>query len=58
MKVLFYRDARSTDRYSIATVSKGGKDGEGAVDVKLDQQLENQTWAFAEAIKGYGTQTS
>jgi len=50
MKVLFYRDARSLDRYSIAVVTKEG------VDLKLDEKLESQSWAFAERIKGYGTQ--
>lgn len=51
MKVLFYRDARSLDQYSIAVVDKAG------VDLKEDEKLENQSWAFAETIKGYGTQT-
>jgi 20S proteasome subunit beta 7 len=50
MKVLYYRDARSLDRYSIAVVTKDG------VDLKLDEKLEGQSWAFAERIKGYGTQ--
>lgn len=56
MKVLFYRDARSLDKYSIAVVSKGGANGEGEVDLKQDEKLENQSWAFAENIRGYGTQ--
>lgn len=51
MKVLFYRDARSLDRYSIAVVNKDG------IELKEDEQLEKQSWAFAERIKGYGTQT-
>ena len=51
MKVLFYRDARSMDRYSLAVVTK-----EGGVELKEDEQLEQQSWAFAETIKGYGTQ--
>jgi len=51
MKVLFYRDARSMDRYSIAVVTKDG------IDLKENEQLENQSWAFADRIKGYGTQT-
>ncbi|KAK5004401.1 hypothetical protein LTR28_008969 [Elasticomyces elasticus] len=53
MKVLFYRDARSMDRYSIAVVTK-----EGGVDLKEDEQLEKQSWAFAEGIRGYGTQVN
>jgi 20S proteasome subunit beta 7 len=50
MKVLFYRDARSMDRYSIAVISRDG------VELKEDEALEKQSWAFAETIKGYGTQ--
>ncbi len=53
MKVLFYRDARSLDRFSIAVVTK-----EGGVDLKEDEQLEGQSWAFAERIRGYGTQVN
>ncbi|KAK2603859.1 Proteasome subunit beta type-7 [Conoideocrella luteorostrata] len=51
MKVLFYRDARSLDSYSLAVVTKDG------VEIKEDEKLESQSWAFAERIKGYGTQT-
>ncbi|WPH03643.1 proteasome core particle subunit beta 7 [Acrodontium crateriforme] len=51
MKVLFYRDARSMNEYSIAVVDKSG------VDLKQKEKLEGQSWAFAEQIKGYGTQT-
>ena len=52
MKVLFYRDARSMDKYSIAVITK-----QSGVELKQDEQLEGQSWAFAEMIKGYGTQT-
>lgn len=52
MKVLFYRDARSHDVYSIAVVKKSG------VDLKEDEKLEGQSWAFAEGIRGYGTQVN
>lgn len=52
MKVLFYRDARSMDKYSIAVVSKDG------VDLTEDVKLENQSWAFADQIRGYGTQVN
>jgi len=52
MKVLFYRDARSLDQYSIAVVTKDG------IDLKQDEKLENQSWAFAEGIRGYGTQVN
>ncbi|KYG42339.1 hypothetical protein M433DRAFT_73988 [Acidomyces richmondensis BFW] len=51
MKVLFYRDARSMDRYSIAVIDKSG------VDIREDEKLEEQSWAFADRIRGYGTQT-
>lgn len=51
MKVLFYRDARSIDKYSIAVIDKDG------IDLKEDEQLEGQSWAFADRIKGYGAQT-
>ncbi|KAL9052182.1 MAG: hypothetical protein Q9162_005577 [Coniocarpon cinnabarinum] len=57
MRVLFYRDARSTDQYAIAVVSKGGEKGEGEVDVKWNEKAEKQSWAFADQIHGYGTQT-
>ena len=50
MKVLFYRDARSLDRYSIGIITKEG------VTLHEDEKLENQSWAFAERIRGYGTQ--
>ncbi|KAL9131845.1 MAG: hypothetical protein Q9217_000291 [Psora testacea] len=53
MKVLFYRDARSLDQYSIAIITK-----EGGVELKEDEQLEGQSWAFAETIRGYGTQVN
>ncbi|OCT54403.1 putative proteasome subunit beta type-7 [Cladophialophora carrionii] len=52
MKVLFYRDARSLDKYSIAVVTKDG------VKLSEDEKLENQSWAFADQIRGYGTQVN
>lgn len=53
MKVLFYRDARSLDRYSIAVI-ENGRD----IDLKEDEKLESQSWAFAERIRGYGAQVN
>jgi len=53
MKVLFYRDARSLDKYSIAVITK-----DGGVDLKENEKLEGQSWAFAEGIRGYGTQVN
>lgn len=52
LKVLWYRDARSTERYSIAIVTKDG------IDLKEDEKLEKQSWGFAENIRGYGTQVN
>jgi 20S proteasome subunit beta 7 len=40
MKVLFYRDARSLDKYSIAVVTKEG------IELKEDEKLEKQSWAL------------
>jgi 20S proteasome subunit beta 7 len=40
MKVLFYRDARSLDKYSIAVITKDG------IDLKENEKLENQSWAL------------
>ncbi|OJJ59304.1 hypothetical protein ASPSYDRAFT_56914 [Aspergillus sydowii CBS 593.65] len=51
LKVLWYRDARSMDKYSLALITQDG------VEVHEDQQIEAQSWAFAESIKGYGAQT-
>lgn len=50
MKVLFYRDARSLDKYSVATITEG--------NVRIDTYVhcENQSWRFAGSIRGYGTQ--
>ena len=52
MKVLFYRDARSLDSYSIGVVTAQG------IDIQDDVKLEGQSWAFADGIKGYGTQVN
>ncbi|KAG9082190.1 Proteasome subunit beta type-7 [Ceratobasidium sp. 370] len=50
MKVLFYRDARSLNKFQIATVTEQG--------VKISDSIEAPTsWAFAEGIRGYGPQT-
>ncbi|THH04269.1 hypothetical protein EW145_g5646 [Phellinidium pouzarii] len=50
MRVLFYRDARSLNKFQIATIT-----AEGATisdPITLDTE-----WAFAEGIRGYGAQT-
>lgn len=60
MKVLFYRDARSMNRYTMAVVT-GSKDeaGKEKVDIewRKDIELKQQSWKFAEGIRGYGAQT-
>ncbi|KAI5291652.1 Proteasome subunit beta type-7, partial [Ascosphaera acerosa] len=48
MKVLFYRDARSMDEYSIAVVTQEG------VELKKNERLERENWGFADTIRGYG----
>ncbi|CDR38594.1 CYFA0S02e03466g1_1 [Cyberlindnera fabianii] len=52
MKVLYYRDARSLDKYSLITISK-----DKGVVFEKNLRSENQSWRFAKDIKGYGTQT-
>jgi len=52
MKVLYYRDARSLDKYSMITISKS----KGVVFEK-NLHSKDQSWRFAKDIKGYGTQT-
>jgi len=50
MKVLFYRDARSLNKFQIATVTVSG--------VKIEEPKSLETsWGFAEGLRGYGTQT-
>ncbi|KAF9476298.1 proteasome endopeptidase complex, beta subunit [Pholiota conissans] len=50
MKVLFYRDARSLNKYQIATITAEG--------VKITESKHIETsWSFAEGIRGYGAQT-
>ncbi|TFK17331.1 proteasome endopeptidase complex, beta subunit [Coprinopsis marcescibilis] len=50
MKVLFYRDARSLDKYQFATITAQG------VTISESQFLTT-SWSFAEGIRGYGAQT-
>ncbi|KAE8400057.1 nucleophile aminohydrolase [Aspergillus pseudonomiae] len=52
LKVLWYRDARSLDKYSIAVITAEG------IEIKEDQVIEAQSWAFAESIRGYGAQVN
>jgi len=50
MRVLFYRDARSLNKYQVATITKDG------VNISESKYLET-SWSFAEGIRGYGAQT-
>jgi len=50
LRVLFYRDARSLNKYQIATITDKG------VNISESRALETY-WSFAEGIRGYGSQT-
>lgn len=53
MRVLYYRDARASDKYTLATLSF--EDGKVQVKFAEDMQVENQSWKFAEKVIGYGS---
>lgn len=50
MRVLFYRDARSLDKFSLVTIKKGEE-----LKFEKDLKCENQSWKFAQDIRGYGS---
>ncbi|KZP02862.1 proteasome endopeptidase complex, beta subunit [Athelia psychrophila] len=50
MKVLFYRDARSINKYQVATITAAGSSISDSITLET-------TWDFAEGIRGYGAQT-
>ncbi|KAH8826830.1 proteasome endopeptidase complex beta subunit [Flagelloscypha sp. PMI_526] len=50
LRVLFYRDARSLNKFQIAVVTAEG------VKIAESRSLDTQ-WTFAEGIRGYGAQT-
>lgn len=50
MKVLFYRDARSLNKFQIAKIDKTGVRISDSMSVKTE-------WMFAEGIRGYAGQT-
>ncbi|TFY62075.1 hypothetical protein EVG20_g6833 [Dentipellis fragilis] len=50
LRVLFYRDARSLDKYQIATVNASGPSISDSIKLET-------SWGFAEGIRGYGAQT-
>src|SRR5437899_1847182 len=58
MKVLFYRDARSLNKYSLAVITGEDVEGEAKVNIEWERDigLQNQSWRFAEGIRGYGAQ--
>lgn len=49
MRVLFYRDARSAETFSLVTIK------DGAVSYEKNVQVTNQSWEFAKDIRGYGS---
>lgn len=53
MRVLYYRDARASDKYTLAVFTFA----DGKVDLKFQQNLkvENQNWKFAKNVIGYGS---
>jgi 20S proteasome subunit beta 7 len=50
MRVLYYRDARSINKFQIATITAEG------ISISESCQLDT-SWSFAEGIRGYGAQT-
>ncbi|KAH3665550.1 hypothetical protein OGAPHI_003736 [Ogataea philodendri] len=50
MKVLFYRDARSLDKYTLCVVEKSTKQ----IEIQKDVKCEDMKWGFAKDISGYG----
>ncbi|GMM48030.1 proteasome core particle subunit beta 7 [Pichia kluyveri] len=50
MKVLFYRDARSWNKYSLCVIEKSTK----SISLEHEVQVENMKWDFAQHITGYG----
>lgn len=48
MKVLFYRDARSMNKFQIATITQ-----ERGVEIGKPQEAPTE-WGFAEGLRGYG----
>lgn len=53
LRVLYYRDARSSDKYSFAVLSF--EDGKVNVDFKQNLKVDNQSWRFAKNLIGYGS---
>ncbi|KAL6925767.1 Proteasome subunit beta type-7 [Hanseniaspora valbyensis] len=51
MRVLFYRDTRSSKNYSLAIIDK-----DAGITYDNNVDVEDMSWKFAKDIKGYGTQ--
>ncbi|EGW32111.1 uncharacterized protein SPAPADRAFT_61193 [Spathaspora passalidarum NRRL Y-27907] len=54
MRVLFYRDARSGDKYS-QVIIKLDEEGKVVFEFTKEVKVENQSWRFAKDIRGYGS---
>jgi 20S proteasome subunit beta 7 len=50
MKILFYRDARSWNKYSLCVIEKSTK----SISIEKDVTVEGMKWDFAQHITGYG----
>lgn len=61
LRVLYYRDARAADKYSLVTISvpeeASGPLERGDIKFSFEKELkvEGQSWKFAEDIRGYGS---
>ncbi|EER31063.1 proteasome component PRE4 [Candida tropicalis MYA-3404] len=55
MRVLYYRDARSGDQYSVVIIKIDESTGELDFKFIKDAKVENQNWEFARDLRGYGS---
>lgn len=55
MKVLFHRDGRALDKYTLAVVKKG-VDGKPNVVIENNVRVKDQNWSMAKQVTGFGTQ--
>ncbi|KAL6451313.1 PRE4 Proteasome subunit beta type-7 [Candida maltosa Xu316] len=55
MRVLFYRDARSGEQYSVVVIRLNESSGELEFSFVDNAKVENQSWEFAKDIRGYGS---
>lgn len=56
MRVLFYRDARSLDNFSVVTI-RNKSDNSNMVEFEFEKKIQvtDQSWKFAKDLKGYGS---